>query len=56
MSSAATSVPQRHMDIAQVKLSYPLLDVVERAGVNLKRSGSNRFQGHCPFHEDWTPS
>ena len=56
MSSAATSLPQRHLDIAEVKLSYPLLDVVERAGVRLKRSGSNRFQGHCPFHEDRTPS
>ena len=44
------------MDIAGVKLSYPLLDVVERAGVRLKRSGSNRFQGQCPFHEDRTPS
>ncbi len=56
MSSAATSVAQRHMDIAEVKLLYPILDVVERAGVSLKRSGSNRFQGQCPFHEDRTPS
>jgi DNA primase len=56
VSSTATSVPQRHMDIAEVKLLYPILDVVERAGVSLKRSGSNRFQGLCPFHEDRTPS
>jgi len=43
-------------DFAEVKTSYPLLDVVERAGVHLKRSGTNRFLGRCPFHEDRTPS
>ncbi len=41
---------------AAVKLAYPLLDVVERAGVRLNRSGANRLQGKCPFHEDRTPS
>ena len=46
----------RHRDIAQIKLSYPLLEVVERAGVHLKRAGSHRWQGLCPFHEDRTPS
>ena len=56
MSSPATRVFKPHMDIAEVKLAYPLLDVVERAGVRLKRSGSTRFQGQCPFHEDRTPS
>jgi DNA primase len=45
-----------HPDFAEVKTSYPLLDVVERAGVHLKRSGTNRFLGRCPFHEDRTPS
>jgi DNA primase len=45
-----------HRDIAEIKLSYPLLEVVERAGVRLKRSGSHRWQGQCPFHEDRTPS
>src|ERR1051326_6709691 len=43
-------------DIAEIKLAYPLLDVVERAGVRLRRSGSHRFQGLCPFHEDRNPS
>jgi DNA primase len=47
---------QSHPDFAEVKTSYPLLDVVERAGVHLKRSGTNRFLGRCPFHEDRTPS
>jgi DNA primase len=56
VSSPATRVFKPHMDIAEVKLAYPLLDVVERAGVRLKRSGANRFQGQCPFHEDRTPS
>lgn len=43
-------------DIAQMKLAYPLLEVVERAGVRLRRSGSSRFQGLCPFHADHNPS
>ena len=45
-----------HPDFARVKASYPLLDLVERAGVHLKRSGANRLVGRCPFHEDRTPS
>jgi len=43
-------------DIAEIKLAYRLLDVVERAGVRLKRAGSHRWQGLCPFHDDRTPS
>src|SRR5438045_9183685 len=43
-------------DIAEIKLTYPLLDVVERAGVRLRRSGSHRWQALCPFHEDRNPS
>jgi DNA primase len=30
--------------------------VAERAGLRLRRSGSHRWQGSCPFHEDRTPS
>jgi DNA primase len=45
-----------HWDIPEIKLRYRLLDVVERAGVKLKRSGSHRWQGLCPFHTDRTPS
>ena len=43
-------------DIAAIKLTYPLLDVVQREGVVLKRSGTQRWQGLCPFHEDRNPS
>jgi DNA primase len=56
MSSAQTGLAQPQLDIAGVKQSYPLLDVVERAGVRLKRSGATRLQGKCPFHDDRTPS
>jgi DNA primase len=45
-----------HPDISAIKLTYPLLEIVERAGVRLKRSGSNRWQGLCPFHEERSPS
>ena len=47
---------QRHLDIADIKRRYPLLEVVERAGLRLRRSGSHRWQGACPFHDDRTPS
>ncbi len=43
-------------DIAEIKRSYPLLEVVERSGVRLKRSGAHRWQSACPFHEDRNPS
>jgi DNA primase len=45
-----------HRDIAEIKPAYPLLEVVERAGVRLRRSGSHRWLGLCPFHEDRNPS
>jgi DNA primase len=45
-----------HRGIAEIKLHYPLLQVVERAGVRLKRAGSHRWQGLCPFHDDRNPS
>lgn len=45
----------RHWEIADIKRTYPLLEVAECAGVKLRRSGS-RWQGSCPFHEDRTPS
>ena len=43
-------------DIQAVKAAYPLADVVERAGVRLRRVGSGTFQGLCPFHTERTPS
>src|SRR3954453_21456613 len=50
------AVSGTQLDIAAIKLNYPLLDVVQRLGVVLKRSGSHRWQAHCPFHDDRTPS
>src|SRR5439155_27238087 len=55
-NSTMTTQNRPYRDIAEVKRRYPLLEVVERAGVLLKRSGSHRWQGSCPFHEDRTPS
>jgi DNA primase len=43
-------------DIQAVKAAYPLADVVERAGVRLRRVGPGTLQGLCPFHADRTPS
>src|SRR5438034_9509933 len=43
-------------DIADIKIRYPLLEVVERSEVSLRRSGSHRWQALCPFHEDRNPS
>ena len=51
-----TAQNRPYEDIADLKRHYPLLDVVERAGVRLRRSGSHRFQGLCPFHVERTPS
>jgi len=45
-----------HRDIAGIKAAYPLLEVAERLGLRLKRSGTHRWQALCPFHEDRTPS
>jgi len=46
----------RHWEIVDLKRSYPLLEVAERAGLRLRRSGSRRRQGSCPFHDDRNPS
>jgi DNA primase len=46
----------RYLEIADIKRTYPLLEIAERAGLRLRRSGSHRWQGSCPFHEDHTPS
>ncbi len=43
------------MDIQKIKEGIDLPDVVESAGIELKRSGS-RYLGCCPFHEDKQPS
>jgi DNA primase len=43
-------------DTGDIKLRYRLVNIVEQAGVQLKRAGSHRWQGLCPFHADRTPS
>jgi DNA primase len=52
----ARTAAHERPDIVQIKLAYPLADVVERAGVRLRRSGASRLQGLCPFHADHDPS
>ena len=51
-----TSLGRPAWDIPEIKLRYPLLEVVERAGVRLRRSGSQRWVGLCPLHEERSPS
>ena len=51
-----TLLGQAPYDFGAVKEAYPLLDVVERVGVKLRRAGPSTFQGLCPFHEERTPS
>lgn len=46
-------IPDAELD--QIKNSISLERLVESSGVALKRHGDNLL-GHCPFHEDKTPS
>ena len=48
-------VGQRH-DLAEVKRTYPLPDVLEASGLVLRRGGPGVFWALCPFHADTTPS
>ena len=45
-----------HGDFQALKAAYPLAEVVERAGIRLRRVGPGAFQGLCPFHAERTPS
>ena len=51
-----TLLGQAPYDFGAVKDAYPLLELVERGGVKLRRAGPSTFQGLCPFHEERTPS
>ena len=42
-------------EIERLKKEVSLGRLVEASGVELKRTGAN-LMGHCPFHEDKTPS
>ena len=43
------------MTIAEHKQNIDINDVIEHAGVELKRQGARQV-GLCPFHADKTPS
>jgi len=51
-----TLLGQAPYDFGAVKEAYPLLEVIERAGVKLRRAGPSTCQGLCPFHKEHTPS
>ena len=46
---------KQQYDIAQLKASSRIEDIVPTRGITLVRSGS-RLVGHCPMHQDSTPS
>ena len=47
------SLPTRPLlDIQAVKRAYKPVEVVETAGVRLRRSGPNTLLGLCPFHQE----
>src|SRR5437762_3153942 len=52
-STVASSSPseQSRVDTESLRLQNPIVDVVARYGVELRRTGSS-FTGRCPFHAD----
>ena len=46
--------PQTY-DIEEIKRRLPMMDLLERDGVRMRRAGSG-WQGCCPFHEEKTGS
>jgi DNA primase len=46
----------QRLNIAEIKRSYPLLEVLERSGLHLRQAGSDKYRTRCPFHDDRTPS
>ena len=48
--------PSVRHDLAALKHTRSLADVVSAAGVQLRPSGAERLVGCCPFHEDHVPS
>ena len=43
------------IDLDQLKAQNPIVDVVQRYGVNIQPSGRG-YRALCPFHDDHTPS
>jgi len=42
--------------VTRIKQEVALERVVAHSGVKLKRHSQNNLMGHCPFHDDKTPS
>lgn len=42
--------------VATVKQSYDIADYIQQSGVTLKRAGTGKHVGLCPFHNEKTPS
>ncbi|MCP3954685.1 MAG: hypothetical protein GY697_21065 [Desulfobacterales bacterium] len=42
-------------EIETIKKGVDLVPFMQACGIKLKQVGSN-YRGHCPFHEDTTPS
>ena len=44
------------LPLAEVKRAWRIEEIIQAAGTALTRAGEDRLVGHCPFHEDRTPS
>lgn len=54
---ALPRIPGKCIDIQAAKDNSDIVSVIESYGVQLLKSGHNRFRGFCPFHDDRrTPS
>lgn len=51
----ATVAPARY-DLDAIKSRVPLPELCRKLGVELKRSGVNKWVGLCPFHSERSPS
>jgi DNA primase catalytic core len=43
-------------EVERLKASVSVMRLAEAKGVTFKKSGEDNLLGHCPFHEDRTPS
>jgi hypothetical protein len=49
--ASASRSEQSRVDTKWLRLQNPIVDLVARYGVELRRTGSS-FTGRCPFHAD----
>ena len=45
-----------HLPLAELKRAWRIEEIIQAAGTPLTRASEDRLVGHCPFHEDRTPS